>query len=381
MLNPAHALALGMLCTQFPPSSWLYGLLYRLAVWCVAIGFYASGDLRSVYLRRSLAHGEVVYGLSDIDLCFVLEDGTAPATRDLLAARYRTLARRLPILDPAPEFFTLEELISLNETDPRYHYRFLEGRHGWSLLFGEDVIKTLDAVPGFLGPALSSELNTYVILWFRFRLGDLDTGPLQQRRTDYLYLKMILAGFRTALFLSTGRLVFRRREIEELLISRYRFSVEAETERLRRFVLFCRQHRFCRLFPARTELESDVLGLVLAVIRRLRGVALLDPGHRYSQCFESFFEADLFVPERRSVRTRFISDVTELLRMPATIRENRARDLETIAVLDDIVFHVSNHDPGTGYPGFLYMDTGGQSGGPAERKDLVDPPAARSPAD
>jgi len=60
--------------TSFPPLSLLYKMLYLGAI---KLAVHVLGDVRGVkaiYLRRSVSHKEIVYGLSDIDLSVIVDD-------------------------------------------------------------------------------------------------------------------------------------------------------------------------------------------------------------------------------------------------------------------------------------------------------------------
>jgi hypothetical protein len=66
----------------------LYGATTRAIAWWLLRPFPGS----SVYLRAGLARGDVVYGLSDLDLALVVPD------RDAVMARRERLFRRFPLL-------------------------------------------------------------------------------------------------------------------------------------------------------------------------------------------------------------------------------------------------------------------------------------------
>ena len=69
-------------CTQFPPIVWLYRAVYALAVRLCVRRIGRIRGVRSIYLRRGLASGRAVYGLSDIDLLVMVEkdaEGSAAA--------------------------------------------------------------------------------------------------------------------------------------------------------------------------------------------------------------------------------------------------------------------------------------------------------------
>ncbi len=131
--------------TQFPPFVWLYRALYALAVRLCARRLGRMGGVRSVYLRRGLASGRAVYGLSDIDLLVML-DGDAPqGTAGRVRRQYALLRRFVPMLPPEEELalYEPEQFRRLYERSPFYRLRFDRGRRAWRRLRGGDVFDLL----------------------------------------------------------------------------------------------------------------------------------------------------------------------------------------------------------------------------------------------
>ena len=62
------------LATQFPPFSWFYRWVYALAVLDCRRRLSRLHGVRAVYLRRGLAAGDPVFGLSDIDLLVMVDN-------------------------------------------------------------------------------------------------------------------------------------------------------------------------------------------------------------------------------------------------------------------------------------------------------------------
>ena len=72
--------------TQFPPMVWLYRALYAAALWLCVRRLKKVRGVRALYLRRGLASGRVLYGLSDIDLLALVEEDATGRTE--AAVRY-----------------------------------------------------------------------------------------------------------------------------------------------------------------------------------------------------------------------------------------------------------------------------------------------------
>jgi predicted nucleotidyltransferase len=100
--------------------------------------------LRAIYLRRGLAAGDGVPGVSDIDLA-VVGDWDA-ATQSRVMDSYTRLARRYPVFDPTLGVYTPESLMRLFDTDPFLRHRLAEGQRRWKLLFGEDCLSCLGSL-------------------------------------------------------------------------------------------------------------------------------------------------------------------------------------------------------------------------------------------
>ena len=119
----------------------IYGLLIRVAVWRLK----QSAEVRAIYLRRGLAAGEGVPGISDIDLA-VVGDWDAE-TQARVTESYQRLARWCPLYDPTVGVYTPASIADLFASDPFHRHRLAEGQREWKLLFGDDCLSHLGAIP------------------------------------------------------------------------------------------------------------------------------------------------------------------------------------------------------------------------------------------
>src|SRR5271166_3966592 len=119
----------------------IYGLLIRVAVWRLK----QSAQVRAIYLRRGLAAGAVVPGISDIDLAAVGDWDAEAQTR--VTESYQRFARWCPLYDPAVGVYTPARIAELFASDPFHRHRLAEGKREWKLLFGDDCLSHLAAVP------------------------------------------------------------------------------------------------------------------------------------------------------------------------------------------------------------------------------------------
>jgi len=129
------------------PLKHLYRAVYRAHV-RLAVGVARSFPLtRSVYISRSLARGEISYGVSDVDMVIV---GEWPEDEQIrLMRRLGVLTKLSPLYDSGlwQQVHHRESLHNLWETDYFFQSRFDEGRRQWKLEYGSDLAATLPPVP------------------------------------------------------------------------------------------------------------------------------------------------------------------------------------------------------------------------------------------
>lgn len=130
--------------TSVPPIASLYRWIYQAFVQIAVSRLRRFAGLRTIYLRRGLAAGGGVPGISDIDLA-VVGDWDA-ATQSQVMDSYARLALRWPIFDPTLGVYTPESLARLFDIDPFLRHRLMEGQRRWKLLLGEDCLSCLGSL-------------------------------------------------------------------------------------------------------------------------------------------------------------------------------------------------------------------------------------------
>jgi hypothetical protein len=134
--------------TQFPPFTWFYRALYAVSIRLCVRRFRRIRGVRSVYLRRGLASGRPVYGLSDIDLLVVVEDDPEGRAAAQVRYQYEFLRRMIPMMAEGElALYDPNQLLALYRYSPFHRNRFEQGRHEWKRLFGDDVFSYLPATP------------------------------------------------------------------------------------------------------------------------------------------------------------------------------------------------------------------------------------------
>jgi predicted nucleotidyltransferase len=183
--------------TQFFPFTWFYGALYGLAVsWCVRRLKRIAG-VRSIYLRRGLATGRPVYGLSDIDLLVMVESEGHELAAARVRYQYELLRRAVPML-PQGELWLYypQQFLELYEWVPFYRNRFHQGRQEWRRLFGEDLFADLPPVREDERWLAWEELHP---AWYYLAQVLLPDDPRPSYVKRYVAYKMIAEAARAAL--------------------------------------------------------------------------------------------------------------------------------------------------------------------------------------
>ena len=131
--------------TQFPPFVWLYRAIYALALRLCVRRLGRIRGVRSIYLRRGLASGRAVYGLSDIDLLVMVDKDADGGAAGRVRHQYGLLRSLIPMLPEEHELALYDpaQFRMLYERNSFYRYRFDKGRRDWRRLRGEDIFAIL----------------------------------------------------------------------------------------------------------------------------------------------------------------------------------------------------------------------------------------------
>lgn len=238
-------------------------------------------DVVAIFLRRSVSMDFIVPGLSDIDLFFVVTEGTTPTRQEAVKVAYRRLARLLPILDPEPEVFRWTEVVDLHRENPGFRFRFEEGRETWQLLDGSDWREELPAsTETEMAVAHAFDLKARLPYFNAYCLDDRNFDPLLPERREYLLFKLALDAARTARFCRTGQSVFPRNALAARITDEPDWTglPAFDDTRLRAFVAHTREHklttsffpedgqgeRWTQLAPTVLEAALDVLETIYA---------------------------------------------------------------------------------------------------------------------
>lgn len=89
--------------TNFFPFSYIYRKIYDLSIAFATFLLRHVNGVLAIYLRRGLAKGEVVHGLSDIDLAVLVKDDgvKGQSTKKRVREVYNRLSRLIPLFGSA----------------------------------------------------------------------------------------------------------------------------------------------------------------------------------------------------------------------------------------------------------------------------------------
>lgn len=219
--------------TSFPPFTFLYRKIYAVSV-AVATSLLKRIDgVSSIYLRRGVARGEIVYGLSDLDLLVIIGDEYQEAglAKERIRATYKSLSRFIPLFGNVEKelgAYTQHEFFNLYKDHNFYRYRFNEGRQNWALLFGRDLLK---ALPTLEDAELYLPASEELKVWWQHLNGEFAPDcnePLYKRK--YLWYKAIAEASGIYLFICHGIKVRSRkdalREVRKYLNDEYQCLID-----------------------------------------------------------------------------------------------------------------------------------------------------------
>jgi predicted nucleotidyltransferase len=165
----------------------------------------------SIYLRRGLASGEIIYGLSDIDLLVLLDDNHI-LNKEKVNKAYDRLSSWNPLFGEKEKEFginTISEFRQLYDEHPSYRYRFDEGKHQWKLLFGINYVDTLET-------PTDEEINLLAIeelkVWWSFLIEQIKPeNPMPLFKRKYLWYKTIAEAAKIYLMVAHRNRTFSRK--------------------------------------------------------------------------------------------------------------------------------------------------------------------------
>lgn len=127
----------------FPPLNWIYEWIYKAHIWYAVRVLKHLPNTLAIYIARGVALGEIVSGVSDVDLV-VLGDWTEEQ-HGLAMTALRRLSNLSPLYDAMlwQHAHSLANFRNLYETDLYWQCRFDQGRTHWKPVYGDDIVAAL----------------------------------------------------------------------------------------------------------------------------------------------------------------------------------------------------------------------------------------------
>ncbi len=129
----------------YPPFLWLFQAYYWLAIRLSCLLVCRVEGVKSIYLVGSLARGEAIYGLSDIDFKIFVAGQRDRQTHERIRRCFAFLRRFFPVLGPPDEkgIYFLDAFEADYRHYPLVQYLFEPTCFTHQLVWGEELIATL----------------------------------------------------------------------------------------------------------------------------------------------------------------------------------------------------------------------------------------------
>ncbi len=131
-----------------PPLARLFRAAYQ-GVLAIAVRRLRRHDcVLAIYVCRGCAADKITPGISDIDLVVVTRAGSAHELAAVRQTFQRLGSVTQRLVDSYPNLVLTRETLERRwRSAPAWQFRYQEGRTGWRLLFGTDVLAGLPALP------------------------------------------------------------------------------------------------------------------------------------------------------------------------------------------------------------------------------------------
>lgn len=152
--------------TSVPPLTHLYRAMYRLHLLYAVRVLRRLPGVHSIYVTGGLGAGEMIPGISDIDLA--VHGNWTDDEQMRVASAMRRLSAMSPLFDPqlGSSTHTLGSLVDLYSTDYFFQHRFDVGRTQWKRVYGEDLFALLP--PASQEKAAGGYYSEVRIWWAQF---------------------------------------------------------------------------------------------------------------------------------------------------------------------------------------------------------------------
>lgn len=148
-MNTRTAILNILIRLQFPPFKQLFAFVYWLAIRISVLCLRRIPGIRAIYIGGSLAMGNALYGLSDIDFTVFIESESKRLRIDRAKEIFGYLRHLFPMLGPAEEksIYFIDEFITAYENDPYLQFCSDPDFYKLAIIWGEDVLGNLSLGP------------------------------------------------------------------------------------------------------------------------------------------------------------------------------------------------------------------------------------------
>ncbi len=225
--------------TSFFPFSYFYRKIYGLSIAIATLWLRRVEGVLTIYLDRGVAKGEIVYGLSDIDLSVIVDDKIEEGklAKEGVRATYDKVLRHIPLFvsrDKEQAVYSTSEFLNLYNDYDLYKYRFNNGKYTWKLLFGRDIVK---ALPQLEDSELYLSATEEYKIWWAFLNAEFTLDSISSLfNRKYLWYKAIAEASRIYLFVCHGEKVRTRQDALALVKKHLAYEQRCHIEKVQGYL-------------------------------------------------------------------------------------------------------------------------------------------------
>jgi hypothetical protein len=262
------------------------------------------------------------------------------------------------VLDPHPWVLRWSEIEKLYRENPSLRFRVLEGCEAFEQIYGANRLLDLPApTPIEVALAQLFDLKSRLTYLNMFCLTRTFTDQLEARRKEYLLFKLTVELARIALFLSSGIVIFRRREVLRRFVSaalgKGEFLVLGDDLLLHDFVVHTARFRlrrpFCHQDGVLLDLvEEKVLRAALGFLRLFYARSEIRGHPAIANEYEHFYAGAHFLPTGHTFRRVPEGSLEDYPRLKQGVINGNTAGIDTVLEMGDLLINLSNGDPRLG---------------------------------
>lgn len=177
---------------QFPPFLWLFRWVYHLAIKVSILSIRRIPGVKAIYLSGSLARGDVIYGLSDIDFKIFVHGRRDKSILEAIQDRFALLRKIFPMLGPPDEkgVYFQDDFVTDYHRYPLIQHLFDRWFYQHQRLWGEAAMDPLPLLP-LRGVEAHLSYLWRLKCWLEIVMTLNDSPALTEIQKRYLFYKAI----------------------------------------------------------------------------------------------------------------------------------------------------------------------------------------------